>query len=428
MNSSARFQTLDQWLRWQEGLHPRTIDLGLERVARVAARLQCLQPAATVITVAGTNGKGSAVALLVAILMRAGYRVGSYTSPHLLRYNERVRLQGEPVADETLCAAFDRVDHARAGDSLTYFEFGTLAALDILRRQRLDVALLEVGLGGRLDAVNIVDGDAALVTSIGLDHTDWLGKDREAIGREKAGIFRAGRPAVCCDSQPPASLRAAADERGASWHCLGEDFKLVERGRGWHWQGGGRPYRDLPRPALAGAHQLANAAGVLMVLQLLEQRLPVDRSAIEAGLRWLRLPGRIERIAGTVEQVLDVSHNVAAALALVDTLRHAPVVGETHAVIGMMADKDIEAFVRALQPLVSRWYPVGLAVERAASAAQMEQRIAGVSDATAVTRCDSMAQVPERLRPRRGDRVLVCGSFYTVSEWLTLRPAFGQAQ
>ena len=422
-----RFDSLDDWLRWQETLHPSSIDLGLERVARVADRLHCRCPARVVITVAGTNGKGSCVAFLEAILLRAGYRVGCYTSPHLLRYNERVRLRGQAVSDRLLIDAFARVDNARGADTLTYFEFGTLAALDIMGASQLDVAILEVGLGGRLDAVNIVDADVALLTSVGIDHTDWLGPDRESIGREKAGIFRAQRAAVCGDPDPPASVRNEAARLGAALSVLGIDFTLKQAGRRWHWQGRSGCLRDLPLPALAGAHQLANAASVLMVLEALAGVLPVARQTIAAGLRWARLPGRVETIPGKVEQVLDVSHNAQAAQALADALRRSPPPGRTHAVLGMMRDKDTAAFVRVLRSEVDAWYAVGLGSARASLPRDLASRMADVvGRSAAVACCASVAEALDVLREQvqPGDRVLVCGSFYTVAEWLHLTPGF----
>jgi dihydrofolate synthase/folylpolyglutamate synthase len=425
MVSLPRFSTLQGWLEWQETLHPSVIDLGLERVGRVADRLACRRPAPQVITVAGTNGKGSSVALLEAILRRAGYRVGAYTSPHLQRYNERIRIDGNLASDAGLCESFARIDSARGGESLTYFEFGTLAALDIMTRQALDVALLEVGLGGRLDAVNIVDAQLALITSIGLDHTEWLGVDRAAIACEKAGIMRAGRPAVCADSDPPATLLQQAEAIGAPLYVLGREFTLSQRGRNWHWQGAGTALRDLPRPALTGAHQFANAAGVLQAIELLQPDLPVTRAAIEAGLRWVFLPGRIQRIAGPVEQILDVSHNAQAAEALADALRQQPVAGQTYAVLGMMRDKDRAAFVRPLQALVDGWLITGLPLERASPVAELAQIVDELVEGQRVHRCRSMADVATRLQAgvKPGDRVLVCGSFYTVAEWLALKPA-----
>jgi len=425
-NNTPRFSSLNDWLGWQETLHPSSIDLGLERVGQVAERLQCREPAKAVISVAGTNGKGSSVAMLEAILLRAGYRVGCYTSPHLFRYNERLRLQGEEVSDSALCESFARIDHVRGENTLTYFEFGTLAALDIMARESLDVALLEVGLGGRLDAVNVVDADAALITSIGIDHTDWLGRDRDAIAREKAGIMRPAKPAVCGDADPPASLIAEAYRIGALWRVLGADFSIRQAGRRWHWQGPHSSYRDLPEPALAGSHQLANAASVLMVLDMLRACLPVTQTAIESGLKWVRLAGRIQTVPGRVAQVLDVSHNAQAAQALSDALRQQPLSGKTHAVIGMMQDKDTESFVGALEAVVSRWYSVGLQTDRASTAQQLARRIASVIGLQRVTTCASVADAIKRLKAeaRPGDRVLVCGSFHTVAEWASLNPEF----
>ena len=418
----SRFNTLSDWLTWQETLHPVAIDLGLERVEAVAGKLDCLQPAPVVITVAGTNGKGSTLAMLEAILRRAGYRTGCYTSPHLFRYNERLRIDGKPVDDSSWCEAFAQIDDLRGETSLTYFEFGTLAALDIMRRESVDVALLEVGLGGRLDAVNIVDADVAVVTTIGLDHTDWLGDTREAIGFEKAGIFRAGRPAICGDAFAPDSLRGRAADIGAPLQVLGRDFHVRHRGKRWHWQGAGSQYRDLPWPALPGVHQLANAACVLAVLDCLGSRLPVSEAAVVAGLKWVELPGRVQLVPAKVEQVLDVSHNAQAVLALVDALRHRPLSGATHAVIGLMGDKDVDAFIDTLSAQVDHWYPVGLDSDRALSTQQLAEHLAQRQVSGSVTLCPSVAEAQTALagRVQGGDRVLVCGSFYTVAEWFTL--------
>jgi len=278
-----------------------------------------------------------------------------------------------------------------------------------------------------LDAVNIVDADVALLSSVGVDHTDWLGCDRESIGREKAGIFRPARPAVCGDPAPPSSVREEAGRIGAGLRVLGCDFTLQYAGRGWHWQGQRGRQRDLPLPSLAGAHQLANAASVLMVLELLTDRLPVTRKAIDAGLRWARLPGRIETIAGKVEQVLDVSHNAQAAEALVDALRRMPLAGRTHAVLGMMRDKDAESFVRVLQPLVDRWYTVGLHIARASPPEELAARVTSVvGSAQAVSCCTTVAEALAAIQRRigTGDRVLVCGSFHTVAEWTGMKPRF----
>ena len=298
-----RFQTLAGWLNWQEGLHPKKIDLGLERVADVASRLGTLQLEQTVITVAGTNGKGSSVAFLESILSAAGYRVGTYTSPHLFRYNERIRINSHEVDDAALCEAFAAVDEARGTSTLSYFEFGTLAALQLFSQAPLDIVVLEVGLGGRLDAVNIIDATVALVTSVGIDHCAWLGTDRESIGREKAGIFRATRPAICSDPAPPASVEKHAQKIGADWYCLGQAYDYTEEPGGWTWRGAGRALEALPCPSLPGKHQLNNAAGVLMALELLSGQHPVTRAAIEQGLQSVSLPGRCQVVAGAVEQI-----------------------------------------------------------------------------------------------------------------------------
>jgi dihydrofolate synthase/folylpolyglutamate synthase len=423
---SPRFTSLQQWLAWQETLHPSAIDLGLERVSRVADRLGCRTPAPVVISVAGTNGKGSCVAMLEAILLRAGCRVGAYTSPHLYRYNERVRLDGKAVADQTLCDLFARVDAARERDSLTYFEFGTLAALDLMSRQDLDVALLEVGLGGRLDAVNIVDADVALITSIGIDHTDWLGPDRDAIAREKAGIMRRRRPVVCGDSDPPASLAAEAARRGATLIQVNRDFSFTQADHHWHWQGCKQQLRALPLPALPGRHQLSNAASVLSVLEVLEPRLRVTRETVEAGLRRVSLPGRVQHIGGPVDQLLDVSHNAQAAQALADVLRAAPAAGHRYLVLGMMRDKDVTSFVQPLRPYVDTWYATGLQVKRASPVGTLAAGIRAQLDGQPVVTCATMQETLAALKAvaEPGDRIVVCGSFYTVAEWSALKPQF----
>jgi dihydrofolate synthase/folylpolyglutamate synthase len=412
-----RFATLAEWLAWQETLHPTEIDLGLERIAAVARDLGLLTPACHVITVAGTNGKGSSVALLEAILRAAGYRVGTYTSPHLLRYNERIHFDGAMVSDAQLCAAFAQVDTARGERSLTYFEFGTLAALLLFSGADLQVMVLEVGLGGRLDAVNILDADVALVTAIDIDHSAWLGNDRDSIGREKAGIFRTGRPAVCGDPDPPASLPAAAQALGAHWYGRDGAFGYRSGERDWSWWGHEREYPHLPLPALAGAHQLDNAAAVLQALACLEDRLPVSRAALEQGLQDVRLPGRFQRLPGPVERVLDVAHNPQGGRVLARTLAREPVTGRTRLVLGMLADKDVAAFVAALAPRVDHWYLGGLDIPRGLAAQALWQRLA---DQVPQGQATLTEDVPGAYRAamaeaRPGDRVVVCGSFHTVA-------------
>lgn len=413
-----RFHTLADWLAWQETLHPKAIDLGLERVREVAQRLELLAPRHSVITVAGTNGKGSSVALLEAILDQAGHRVGAYTSPHLWRYNERIRIDREPVADEVIVDAFARIDAARGDVSLSYFEFGTLAALDIFARAGLDVAVLEVGLGGRLDAVNILDADCALVTGIGIDHVEWLGTDREAIGREKAGIFRAGRPAICSDPTPPDSLRETARVVGAEWYGLGEQYGFRPAADRWSWWGPDSGIDDLPLPALQGPYQLNNAAGVLMALRTLGDRLPVTLAALHAGLREARVAGRFTVLPGPVERIFDVAHNPHAAVALAYALAARPCRGRTLAVCAMLADKDAAGVAAALAAQVDAWHLAGLGGERGQSAATLAQRM-GLSPAQCVLHADPAdAYAAACAAARDGDRVVVFGSFHTIAELL----------
>jgi dihydrofolate synthase/folylpolyglutamate synthase len=415
-----RFSSLCDWLTWQETLHPRSIDLGLERVAAVAERLQLLQPDFGVITVAGTNGKGSSVALLESILNTAGYRTGCYTSPHLQRYNERIRIQGREVDDASLCAAFALVDEARGEATLTYFEFGTLAALLLLSRASLDVALLEVGMGGRLDAVNILEHDAALITSIGIDHSAWLGVDREAIGREKAGILRAGHPAICSDPNPPLSIENRARELGAHWSCLGQQFSYRSTGDGWCWQGVDSDYEGLPFPSLAGKHQLDNAAGVLMVLEALAGDYPVTREAIEYGLKNITLPARCQIQAGEVELVFDVAHNVGSAERLVQVLQDRPVAGATRLILGMLGDKDINGFTAALAPIVDDWYLAPLEGERGLTAQALRERMCSPGSGRELRCFQDVAAAFRQAKAEagKGDRLVVCGSFVTVAEAL----------
>ena len=417
-----RFQTLDQWLDWQTGLHPREIELGLERVRQVWQRLHPGALAGTLITVAGTNGKGSCVALLDAILRAAGYRTGCYTSPHLVRYNERVRLDGEAVGDARLCLAFERVDQARAGIPLTYFEFGTLAALEIFAAAAPEVIILEVGMGGRLDAVNILDPDAALIVSVGIDHTSWLGDDIEQIAREKAGIMRPGVPAVYGSPDPPASLTGHAEALGVALDLAGRDFGYRHSAGGWEWWGGGERRQGLPIPALRGEYQLRNAAAVLMLLARLRTRLPVDQQAVRSGLQSVSLAGRFQVLPGEPPLVLDVAHNAEAARVLADNLRQMPCQGRTLALFGMLADKDVAAVVSVMAPLVDHWFPTGLDQgSRGQDAERLVQRMiqAGIP-ASAITASPdaSRALAAARRRALPGDRLLAFGSFHLVGQLL----------
>ncbi len=417
-----RFDTLNDWLAWQETLHPKAIDLGLERVREVATRLGLLEPKHIVISVAGTNGKGSSVAMLEAILACAGLRVGAYTSPHLWQYNERIRLDRQAVHDAVLVASFARIDAARGEISLSYFEFGTLAALDILQRAGVDVAVLEVGLGGRLDAVNIVDAECALITGIGIDHVEWLGPDRESIGREKAGILRGGRPAVCSDPQSPASLRAVAQDCGAIWYGLGEQFGYARMGEVWEWWGPNLRLDGLPLPALAGPFQLQNAAGVVMAVQTLSARLPVTVPALQAGLRAARVAGRFTVVPGPFETIFDVAHNPHAAAALAAALAARPYpgagAGHTLAVCGMLADKDAAGVGAALAEQVQCWYLGGLSGIRGQSAQVLAARLGSASMRRRLYPNLPMAYAAARADARSGDRIVVFGSFHTIAELL----------
>lgn len=420
--AAPRFTTLNDWLAWQETLHPQTIELGLKRVRTVLQRLHLESPPYLVITVGGTNGKGSCVAMLAAILQAAGYAVGAYTSPHLLRYNERIRINGTEVSDTALCQTFARIDAAREATSLTYFEFSTLAALDLFREARVDVALLEVGLGGRLDAVNSIDADAALVVSIGIDHTDWLGPDRDSIGYEKAGIYRPGRPAIYADPDPPAGLLNQAHALGANLQRVGRDYHFAPTGQRWRWQHGHIQLADLPLPRLPGAHQLGNAAAVLTTLHCLSERLPVSRAAIDIGLTTAWLPGRLQIVPGAVEWILDVAHNPHAAQRLAAHLRERPCTGQTYGIMGVLADKDVKGVITALADEVDFWYPITLAGSRGQTAAELAVLLQATG-APVISSADPLAAcrlIQTAAQP--GDRIVVFGSFHTVAPILAAQP------
>jgi dihydrofolate synthase / folylpolyglutamate synthase len=413
--------TLADWLAYLETLHPKAIAMGLERVCSVLARLSA-EPACPVVTVTGTNGKGSTCAMLAAILRCAGYKVGLYTSPHLLRYNERVVIDGVALDDAALVAAFNAVEDARTrGESavpLTYFEFGTLAALWSFARAGLDVVVLEVGLGGRLDAVNAVDADVAVVTSVDLDHMDYLGATREDIGREKAGIMRAGRPAICGDPAPPATLLAHAATVGAELVAIGRDYGFLREGAQWRYWGPGGPRFGLPFPALRGAYQLGNAATVLASIGVLRERLPVSGGAIRDGLLRVELPGRFTVLPGRPVVVLDVAHNPHAARMLSETLGTMGFHARTIAVFGMLSDKDIDGVIAAMRPRVDRWLVASLPTSRGGSASMLHDRLvaAGVAGADIRTFDNVEAAWQEaQATADEADRIVVFGSFLTVA-------------
>ena len=418
-----RFHTLADWLDWQETLHPSSIELKLERIRSVWQRLQPQPPRYAVLTVGGTNGKGSCVAYLDAILRAAGYRVGTYTSPHLLRYNERIRINGQDVDDTALCDSFARIDAARDTTALTYFEFGTLAALELFHHAGVEVAVLEVGLGGRLDAVNILDADAALVTNIALDHTEWLGPDRVHIGYEKAGIYRPGRPAVCADPDPPSSVLEHAHRIGAQLLRVHRDYDFAPTGNTWRWQAADWQLNELPRPRLTGEHQLGNAAAALMVLASLRQRLPVSPEAVAQGLRQTHLPGRFQVIPGPVCWILDVAHNPAAAAVSARQLRQHPGSGRTQALIGILADKDADGMIHALADTVDFWRPVTLAGPRGRTSADLVTRLRSVG-IQAVAGHDSIEEAvwAAQHSAQPGDQIVTLGSFHAVAPVLAAQP------
>ncbi len=427
--------TLDAWLAYIEGLHHRPVDLGLDRVRAVAGRLRLALPG-TKIMVGGTNGKGSTCAMLESILRAAGYRVGCYCSPHLLRFNERARVDGEPAGDASLIAQFEAVERARGSTTLTYFEFTTLAVLAWFAREQIEVAILEIGLGGRLDAVNIIDADCSIVTSIDLDHTDLLGSTREHIGIEKAHIFRPGRPAICVDPDPPVSLTEFARRIGAVLWQFGQDFSVqapseAQAPRQWTYRGRYGNRAALPWPALRGAHQLRNAAGALAALEALAQPLPVDQQAVRRGLSTVRLPGRFQVVPGRPTIVLDVAHNPQAARALAQALRSHDLVANqratTHAVFGMLRDKDTRAVVKALAGEVDFWHLAPTSGERGRDVAALEA--AGFDDAPAPPRAlhGSVAAALDAAMAavKPDDRIVVFGSFVIVADalrWLECRP------
>ncbi|CAE1134214.1 bifunctional tetrahydrofolate synthase/dihydrofolate synthase [Xanthomonas euroxanthea] len=415
--------SLSDWLVYIEQQHPSTIAMGLERVREVAARLQLAAPARHVIVVGGTNGKGSTVAFIEAIGRAAGWKVGSYTSPHLLRYNERVGIDGVDASDAALVEAFATVEAVRGDTTLTYFEYGTLAALWLLQRSALDLAVLEIGLGGRLDAVNIVDSDVAVITTVDIDHTDWLGEDREAIGAEKAGIIRAWKPVVLGEIDPPSSVLRRAYQLGANAIRAGSDyfFEPIEaqhpEAPQWRWRDVAVTL-ELPMPALHAPVQLANAAAAIAALQALPEALP--DAAWAQGISSAQVVGRLQRCdVDGVQVLLDVGHNPQAARALADALGAQAHTGSTHAIYAALADKDVLGVVEAVAPQVDHWTLAGLDGARGQSAQALQARLQGSAAAQAVCHGDvagALAAVLAQAAP--GDRVLVFGSFHTVADAL----------
>ncbi|TLY51315.1 MAG: bifunctional tetrahydrofolate synthase/dihydrofolate synthase [Gammaproteobacteria bacterium] len=422
MNTSPR--TLDEWLDYQQRVHALGVDLGLARVGEVWRRMGAPRIAPTVITVGGTNGKGSTVAFLDAMLVAAGKRVGCYTSPHLLRYNERVRIAGRDADDAALIDAFERIEAARLAEPqpipLTYFEFGTLSALWIFAHSELDAAVLEVGLGGRLDAVNLIDADAAIVTTVDLDHQDWLGHDRAAIAREKAGIFRSGRPAIIGDAAAPAALLESAQAIDARALVADRDYRIESHADNWTWRCD-EVTLQLPEPELAAPVQRANAAAAIAALYTLRERLGFIPAALAAGVRDARVAARLQRLtkAGAAELVVDVAHNPQAALVLAQWLAAHPPHGRNLAVFGALNDKDVAGIVAPLAPRVTQWFAGGLEAEtaRGLSADDLVARMRTASvDAAIEAQSDIADALDAALRNARpDDRILAFGSFFVAA-------------
>jgi dihydrofolate synthase / folylpolyglutamate synthase len=430
-------RSLAQWLALQEAAHPQSIDLGLARVAAVARRLGLDRPQSAVITVGGTNGKGSTAAHLEALWLAAGRSVGLFTSPHFLRYNERIRIDGIEADDAAIVAAFERIEAARGTTTLTFFEYNTLAALQLFAARGVDLALLEVGLGGRLDATNLVDADVAVVCSVGFDHRDWLGDTLEEIGAEKAGIFRAGRPAVLGTAQMPASVHAAIERLGARPVIAERDFGWEVQARPaepprWSYRGARLRLAELPPSALAGSIQYRNAATALAALESLAaagERYAAARQVVAAldaptagaALGRVRLAGRFQIVPGPIEWILDIAHNPPAAEVLAAQLGERPCQGRTLAVVGILGDKDAPAIARALAPVLDQWFLCGLEGPRGISAAELARRLQPLVRGPVLADSVRAACAAARAAARAGDRVVVCGSVLTVGpalEWL----------
>jgi dihydrofolate synthase / folylpolyglutamate synthase len=416
---------LQAWLARLELQHPKSIDLGLERsrevLARLATRLTC-----PIILVGGTNGKGSTCVYLEAILLAAGYRTGLYTSPHLLRYNERVRINGKDSDDDSIVAALAAVEAAKGATSLTYFEHGTLGAAWQFANDNVDVAIFEVGLGGRLDAVNLFEPDASIVTSVDLDHQDWLGADREAIGYEKAGIFRAAKPAICADPLPPQSLINHAHNVGADLQRVNVDFSFERQGQNWNFVWRGQTWSGLPMPQMAGDHQLRNAAAALAGLSSLWELLPVERKAIDQGVRSAWVAGRFQKVAEKPGVILDVGHNPEAARALANNLATHPVGGRTLAVFAILADKDIEGVALPLKNLIDEWHVCGLEGPRSRPVEKLAADLEAILDGGLIKRHPSPQEAYDAAAnaASENDRILVFGSFHTVASVMAAHPTW----
>jgi dihydrofolate synthase/folylpolyglutamate synthase len=419
-----RFDTLPEWLAWQENLHFTEVDPGLDRISQVWRRLNLVTTLPfKVVTVAGTNGKGSSVAMLDSILRAADYKTGTYTSPHLLHYNERIMVNGQPCSDDAICRAFEQIDQARGELSLTYFEFATLAAVILFCDQKIDIAILEVGMGGRLDAVNLFDADIALITPISLDHTQWLGQDRETIAFEKAGIIRQSNPVVCSEFAPAASLLSHAKQLKAPLFISGQHYHYQKSGSSWHWSNEKQRLDSLVFPALVGDYQIQNAAAVLEVVSLLGmQGYIIKRTDIEQGLTEVKLAGRFQKVAGQINHYFDVTHNEQGAENLAHLLVSTYCEGRTIAVLGMLKDKNASAVSEILNSQIALWYVGGLSGNRGLTGPDLSAQIAQSVDDSVIypknTVAEAYTAALEEANP--GDRILVFGSFHTVETVMLL--------
>lgn len=407
------FSTLNEWLTWITQLHHIDIELGLDRVKKVADRLDILTFPCKIICVAGTNGKGSTVAGLEIIYLEAGYKVGSFTSPFLFKYNEQVKINGKEINDQFFCDTFKKINLHRGDISLTPFEFTTLAALSIFKQHKLDLILLEVGLGGRLDAVNILDTDISIVTNIGIDHTEWLGSTRETIAFEKAGIFRANKTAICGDFSPPPTLIQQANQLAAPLFCQGKEFYYQEIENQWSWHYAKIHYEYLPKTTLA----LQNMSTVLMAVSLLQPLLPIEDKIIYRALKKVYLPGRIQVIPGKITKIFDVSHNPDAVNFLSQFLKKNPILGKTYAVFSMLADKDIMASIETINQQIHHWFVAPLLTKRAASTELLRK----IFQHTTIVKVSFFPSIKEAYLEacsiaRPIDRVVIFGSFHTVAE------------
>ena len=424
LNKKFIFNNLNEWLSHLETAHPVGIDMGLSRINRVRDSLG-LHFTCPVITVGGTNGKGSTCAFLESILMAAGYRVGCHTSPHLLSFNERARINSQMVSDAQLLQAFSEVEEARCrisdAPTLTYFEFTTLAIMDLFANANLDVVILEVGMGGRLDAVNIVDADCAIVTSIDLDHMAYLGNTREAIAFEKAGIFRTKASAICGDPLPPQTLIDHANAIGTDLWLMGRDYSFEGDKQQWGWHGRGKRFSGLSYPALRGANQLLNASAVIAALMAIHERLPVSAQDIRNGLALVELPGRFQVLPGKPTVVLDVAHNPHAAATLAQSMEAMAYHPYTYAIFGAMSDKDIDGVLKPMIDLVDYWYCTDLPTPRAASAKDLAKRIQGMGKEALIFSEPGKAFQSALDKASEGDRIMVFGSFYTVAGVMAYR-------